>query len=131
MRRNQVTPVLEVVIQPIAVIDTIANEMFGLGPQHVEVKTELHQCDLMMIRGVRTDRERQPMTIHNHQVFTSLPRQVGPIPPPRPWPRQVCIDKALTLVERAVLAQRIDEVREDLSQHIAFAPLLEPAMDRL
>ena len=48
MRGNHVHPVLlEVVIEPITVIRAIANEMFGLGLQHVEVETELHQGDLL------------------------------------------------------------------------------------
>ena len=42
VRRDHVHPVLlEVVIQPIAVLRAIANEMFGLGLQHVKVETEL------------------------------------------------------------------------------------------
>ena len=68
MWRNHVHPVLlEVVIEPVAVIGAIANEMFGLGLQHVEVETELHQRDFMMIGRMRTHRERQSMAIHNRE----------------------------------------------------------------
>jgi len=50
MRGNQVHPVLlEVLIELIAVIGAITNEMFRFGFQHVEVETEVHQRDLMMI----------------------------------------------------------------------------------
>ena len=41
--------------------------MRRLDLQHVEVETKLHPRDLMMIRGVRTHRERQPMAIHNRE----------------------------------------------------------------
>lgn len=58
MRGNQIHPVLlEVIIEPITVIRPIANEMLGLGLQHVEVETELHQRDLMMIGRMRADGE--------------------------------------------------------------------------
>ena len=73
MRGNHVHPVLlEVLIEPITVIRPIANEMLGLGLQHVEVETELHQRDLMMIGRMRTDRERQSMSIHNRQDLHAL-----------------------------------------------------------
>ena len=43
MRGNHVHPVLrEVRIEPVTVIRPIANEVLGLGLQHVEVETELH-----------------------------------------------------------------------------------------
>ena len=55
VRRNHVDPVvLEVVIEPVAIVGPIADEMFGLGLQHVEVETELDQRDFMMIGRVGT-----------------------------------------------------------------------------
>jgi len=51
----------EVIIEAIAVVSTIPNEMFWLGLQHVEVETELNQGDFMMIGRMRTDRERQEL----------------------------------------------------------------------
>src|SRR5215831_4839127 len=41
------------------------------------------------------------------------------------------IDEALALVEVALLTQRIRQLRQDLAQDFALAPLLEPAMHRL
>lgn len=59
MGRNQIHALLsELVIKPIAVIGAVPNEMRGLRLQHVEVETELHQGDFMMIRRMRTDGER-------------------------------------------------------------------------
>ena len=70
MRCDHVDAVLlEILIEPIAVIGAIANEILRLGLQHVEVETELHQGDFMMICRVRTDREWQPMPINNCQDF--------------------------------------------------------------
>src|SRR5579885_1621896 len=131
--RNQVHPVLlEVVIEPVAVVGPIPNEMFGLGLQHVEVETQLHQRDLMMIRGVRPDREREPMPIHNGQDFHPLAafREAHAVA------TALCrgkrgIDKALAFIKGAFVAQRIRQLCEDLAQHFTLAPLLKAAMDRL
>jgi hypothetical protein len=41
------------------------------------------------------------------------------------------IDEALALVERTFLAQRIRQLRENLAQDLALAPLLKPAMHRV
>lgn len=68
MGRNQIHPVLlEVGIEPIAVIRAIPNEMLRLGLQHVEVETQLDQGDFMMIRHMCADREEEPMPIHNRK----------------------------------------------------------------
>jgi hypothetical protein len=54
MWRNHIhAVVVEVVIQPITVIRAITDEVLRFGLPHVEVKTELHQRDLMMIGRVR------------------------------------------------------------------------------
>lgn len=39
------------------------------------------------------------------------------------------IDETLVFVEHAPFAQRIGQLREDLAQDLALAPLLKPAMD--
>ena len=46
MGRNQVHAVLlQVVIEPVAVVRSITNQVLGFGLQHVEVETELDQGD--------------------------------------------------------------------------------------
>lgn len=46
---------------------TIANMMFRIRGQHVEGKTELHQCDLMLINRVRTHRECRLIALNNRE----------------------------------------------------------------
>lgn len=58
MLRNHADSVLldKIVINPIVVIGEIADRMLGLG-LHAEVKTELNQRNLTMIREKHTHRE--------------------------------------------------------------------------
>lgn len=73
MWRDQVDAVLlENVIEPIIVIGPIANEMLRFGLDHVEVESELHQGDFMMIRCMPADGEGQPMSIDNREDFHAL-----------------------------------------------------------
>lgn len=60
---------LEDVLEAIADIGSIASEILPLGLQHVEVETQLHQHDLMMMGRMRTYGERQPMPIYNREDF--------------------------------------------------------------
>ncbi len=70
---NQVhTVLLEVVIESIAVIGPIADEMLEFGLEHVEIKTGLDQGDFMMSRRVRTDGEGEPVSIHNRANLQAL-----------------------------------------------------------
>ena len=45
-------------VERIAVIGTVADQVFWLGFDHVEVEAQLHQADLMVVGGVRADRKR-------------------------------------------------------------------------
>lgn len=75
---------LEVVIEAVAVIRAIADEMLGLGLQHVEVEAELHQGDLMMVGQMGTDGEGQPMPINNRDNLHALAAfgETDGVPPP-------------------------------------------------
>ncbi len=132
MRRDHIhTVLLEVIIELIAGIRAIADQVLGLGFQHVEVKTELHQGDLMMIGRMRAHRQRQPMTIHNREdLHASAPAGRADIVAAALGRGKRGIDEALAFVDRAFFAQRIGQLRENLAQHLAFAPLLKPAMHR-
>ena len=48
----------QIFVQWIAVVSAITDQILWLGFDHVEIKAELHQTDLVMVRGVRADRER-------------------------------------------------------------------------
>src|SRR6476620_2286271 len=64
-------------IQRIAVVGAISDQIFGLGFDHVEIEAQLNQAYFVMVRCMRTDRERQTMTIYNRhdfQAFSSFRR---------------------------------------------------------
>ena len=70
VRRDHLDAVVaQLLIERIAVIGAIADQILGLGFDHVEVEAQLHQADFMMVRRVRADRERQSMAIHNRHDF--------------------------------------------------------------
>jgi hypothetical protein len=46
-------------IQWIAVVSAIANEVLWLGLDHVEVESELNQTHFVVVGRMRADRERQ------------------------------------------------------------------------
>ena len=84
----------------------------------------------MMIGRMRTDRERQPVAIHNREdfhAFAAFGEAHGVAAALRG--RKGGVDEALTLVERPFFAQRIGQLSKDLTQHLTLTPVLEPAMD--
>lgn len=96
-----------------------------LGLHHVEVETELDQRDLMLIGRMRTHRERQPMAIQNHQDLHAFAPAGGTDALAAAIGRgKRRINAALPLVDRLFDTQRIVELRENLAQYLAFAPLL-------
>lgn len=133
MGRKHVDAILcEVVIEPITVVGPIPNGILGFGLQHVAVETELNQLDLMMIGRMRAHREREPMPIHKREDFDAFA--------PAGFPDVIAsalgrgkrrIDESLALVNRSSLPERIRRLCENRAQHLSFAPLLKPTMDRL
>lgn len=131
MGRDQVHAVsLKLVIQAIAVIGPIANEMSGLGLQHVEVEAELDQGDFMMIGRMRADREGEPMSIHNREDFHAFAafRDAHGVPAAL-GRRKRGIDETLAFIDRAFVAQRVRQLGQHLAQDFLLTPLLESAMD--
>jgi hypothetical protein len=133
MGRNTVDAILlEVVIEAIAVIRPIANEMLGFRLQHVEVETELDQGHFMMIRRMPTDGEGESVPIHTRKNLHAFPAfREAHVVPAALRGRKGGIDETLALVNRAFVPQRIGQLREDLPQHLLLTPLLESAMHRL
>src|SRR6516225_6822064 len=73
MRRNHLDAVAaQLLIEWIAVVSAIADEVLWLGLDHVEVETELNQTHFVVVGRMRTDRERQAMAIHNRHDFQAL-----------------------------------------------------------
>lgn len=131
MRDNQVHALLlEVGIETIAVIGSIPDEMFGLGLEHVEVETELHQGDFMMIRRMRTDGERKVVPIHNRQDFHALVafRETHGLAATLGY-RKRRIDEPLLFINGPFLAHAIRQLGEHIQQDFSLTPLLESAMD--
>src|SRR6516165_5360772 len=84
MRRNHFDAVAaQLLIQWIAVVSAIADEVLWLGSDHVEVETELNQTHFVVVGRMRTDRERQAMAIHNRHDFQALSalRRISAPPP--------------------------------------------------
>src|SRR6516164_9753755 len=70
MRRNHLDAVAaQLLIEWIAVVSAIADEVLWLGLDHVEVETELNQTHFVVVGRMRTDRERQAMAIHHRHDF--------------------------------------------------------------
>ncbi len=133
MRCDQGHPVsFEVVIEPIAGTGPIANAVFGFGLQHGEVKTELHQRNLIMIGHTRTDPERQPVAIHNHEDFHALAALGEPDSVDPALGCHACdIDETLAFVDRPSVVQRIGQLGQDRTPNLAITSLLQPMMHRL
>src|SRR5437762_4516850 len=74
MRRDHLDAVLaQLLIEWIAVVGAIADQIFRLGLDHVEVEAQLYQPNFVVIGGMRADRERQSMTIHDCHDFHAFP----------------------------------------------------------
>jgi hypothetical protein len=131
MRRDHVDAVLlEILIEAIAVIGPVSDEMFRLGLQHVEVETELDQGDFMMIGGMRTDRERKSMAIHNRENLHALAAFREPDGLAATLGRcKRGINETLPFVEHSFVAQRVRQLGQHLAQDLLLTPLLESTMD--
>ena len=121
----------QLLIQRIAVVGAISNQIFGLGFDHVEIEAQLNQAYFVMVRCMRTDRERQTMTIYNRhdfQAFSSFRRADV-----RATALRHCkgrVDKALFFVQHPTRAKFVGDVSQDSAQNLALTPSLKPAMHR-
>lgn len=59
-------------VEAIAIVGAIADEVIRLGLDHVEVEAELHQANFVMVGGVRAHRQRQAVAIHNCHDFQAF-----------------------------------------------------------
>lgn len=133
VRRDHLDAILtQVGIQRVTVAGVVANQILRLRFDHVELEAQLHQRDLMMVRGMRADRQRQPVTIDNrrdfhafsalgrrHLVAAAFGRGKGPV------------DEAFRFIRRVLLTQGVHEPCQRRAQDLVPTPLLEAAVDRL
>ena len=132
VRRDHLDTLLpQLLIQLVAVVGAVADQIFRLRLDHVELETQLHQRDFMMVRRMRADRQRQAMTIHNchdFHAFSAFCR--ADLRAAALGRGKRGIDKALRLIQRAFIAQRVRKVGHDIAQHFIAASVLKAAMHR-
>src|SRR2546423_12578865 len=101
MRRDHLDAFLaQLLIEWIAVVGAIADQILRLGLDHVEVEAQLYQPNFVVIGGMRADRERQSMTIHDCHDFHAFPtlRRSDPRPATlRHYERR--IDEAIRFIQ--------------------------------
>jgi len=116
----------QLLIERIAVVRFIADQVLRLCLDHVEVKGQLHERDFMMVRGVRSHRQRQAVTIDNRHDFHafSASRRSNLIPTALGRGKRG-IDVALGLVQLPLIAKSIGQIRERRANHFVLPPLLK------
>ena len=120
-----------VLVERVAVVGTVADEVLRLGFDHVEVEAQLDQAHFVMVRGVRTDRERQAVAIHDRHdfhAFSTLRRSDLGASALRH--HEGCVDEAFFFVEHAAFTQFVGNVHENAAQNFTAAPGLKAAMHR-
>jgi len=118
-------------IQLVAVVRAITNQVLGFRLDHAVIEAQLHQGNFMVIRRVRADRRRQSMTINNCHDFhilamlrrtdlvvTTLYRGKGGVA------------KGFRFVTRTFIPQCVGKIGQCSTQHFAAAPVLKAAMQR-
>jgi hypothetical protein len=119
-------------VERITVVSTIADQVFRLGFDHVKVERQLHERDFVVVRGVRRDGERQAVPIHDRHDFHAFSAPRRPNLLATTFGRgERGIDITLRLVDVALLAQRVGQIRRRCTDDLVLAPLLKAAMHRL
>ena len=117
MRRNHLDAVAaQLLIQWIAVVSAIADEVLWLGLDHVEVETELNQTHFVVVGRMRTDRERQAVAIdncHDFQALSALRRT--DLCAAALGHRKGRIDETFFFIQRAALAKLVGDVGQNLA----------------
>src|SRR6516164_5646611 len=131
MRRDHLDAVLaQLLIEWIAVVGAIADQILGLGLDHVEVEAQLYQPNFVVIGGMRADRERQSMTIHDchdFHAFSALRRS-----DPRPTTlrhHERRIDEAFRFIQGAFVAKLVGYIHQHSPQNFIAAPGLKAPMN--
>src|SRR6266568_6689577 len=130
MRRDHLDAVLaQLLIQWIAVVSAIADQVLRLGFDHVKVEAQLHQTHLMMVRRVRADREGQSMAINNRHDFHAFPAlRRSDFGPATFRHHERRVDEALFFIQRAFVTKLVSNVRQHSTQNLIATPSLKAPM---
>ena len=118
-------------IERVTVVSAVADEIFRLGFDHVEVEAQLYEAHFVMVRGVGADRERQAVAIHDRHdfhAFSTLGRSDLGASALRH--HEGGVDEAFFFVKHAAFAQFVGNVHENGTQNFTAAPRLKAAMNR-
>src|SRR5204862_7611512 len=132
MRRDHLDAVLaQLLIEWIAVVDAIADQIFRLGLDHVEVEAQLYQPNFVVIGGMRADRKRQSMTIHDCHDFHAIPALRRSDPRPATFRHHESrIDEAFRFIQGAFIAKLVGYIHQHSPQNFIAAPGLKATMNR-
>src|SRR6476659_3481272 len=131
MRRDHLDAVLaQLLIEWIAVVGAIADQILRLGLDHVEVEAQLYQPNFVVIGGMRADRERQSMTIHDCHDFHTFPALRRSDPRPATLRHHECrIDEAFRFIQGAFVAKLVGYIHQHSTQNFIAAPGLKAPMN--
>ena len=131
MRRDHLDAVLaQLLIEWIAVVGPIADQILRLGLDHVEVEAQLYQPNFVVVGGMRADRERQSMTIHDRHDFHAFPALRRPdLRPATLRHHERRIDEAFFFIQRAFVAKLVGHIRQYSPQNFIAAPRLKASMN--
>ena len=118
----------KLLIQWIAVVSAIADQIIRFRFNHVEIKTQLHERDFVMIRRVRTYREPQTVAIHNRHDFHAFSAlRLANFLSTTLGRGKRRVDIALSFIDRAFITQLIGKIREHLARTLRSDTIAENA----
>lgn len=119
-------------IKLVTFVHLVADELLGLGIDHVEVEGQLDQRDLVVIGEVRRDRERQSVAIHDsHDSHASSALGRPNVVAAGLGRGGRRIDEAFRWIKLSRLARHVRQLAEGITLHIVVTPLLKTTMHRL
>src|SRR6202011_5801400 len=130
VRRDHFDPVsAQFLVERIAVVGAITNQVLRLGLDHVEVEAQLHQADFMMVGGMRAYRKRQSMAINNRHDFHAFSALRCADLCATAFSHHECsIDEAFFFIESTSVAKLVGNIRQHPPQDLSAAPSLKAPM---
>jgi hypothetical protein len=133
MRSNDLDALLsKLLVERMAVVGAITDQIVRLGFDHVEVEAQLHEWDLMVVGRVRAAGERQTMPINDrHDVHAFSGFGLADLIGAAFGRGKRRIDEALGFVDRSFVAKRVGQISQYGAQHFVSARVLKATMYRL